>query len=289
MSANAASTLSGDGTIADVVVGHFAMNILQIKWLYHNLAFSLPSEFAVIVSMIPLVVEIVKCLEFSSLPVKDNVQASSNGVESVSDGVSRLNIGGDVDMDSNAEPPVEHQPVVGVKECKCGMPLCICEAPAPSVDVVPSQKKPSSSFVPQSNPKPKKTEAVLKNKGSTSNSKPSSVFNRGQVNNDTADKYLKDYEVNGEGLREAIKNGDHAAVKKLLSEGVDANYHDKQGLSLLHLAAVFNQTDIVFTLMESGASLDYKNAQGETAFDCAPATLQYKMRQKREEYETAKH
>lgn len=76
---------------------------------------------------------------FCHRPVKDNVQASSNGVESVSDGVSSLNIGGDVDMDSNAEPPVEHQPVVGVKECKCGMPLCICEAPAPSVDVVPSQ------------------------------------------------------------------------------------------------------------------------------------------------------
>lgn len=71
--------------------------------------------------------------------MKDNVQASSNGVESVSDGVSRLNIVDDVDMDSKAEPTVEHQLVVGVKECKCGMPLCICEAPAPSVDVVPSQ------------------------------------------------------------------------------------------------------------------------------------------------------
>ena len=77
-------------------------------------------------------------------------------------------------------------------------------------------------------------------------------------------------------------------------QGVDANYRDKQGLSLLHLvlfcvcvhvrtpafcpicfcscifyqsqyslqAALFNQTDIVFILMDSGASLDYKNAQG---------------------------
>lgn len=27
-------------------------------------------------------------------------------------------------------------------------------------------------------------------------------------------------------------------------------------------AAVFNHTDIVFALIESGASLDYKNAQG---------------------------
>ncbi|CAJ1940618.1 unnamed protein product [Sphenostylis stenocarpa] len=83
-----------------------------------------------------------------------------------------------------------------------------------------------------------------------------------------------DYEVSGEGLREAIKNGDIAAVKKLLNEGVDANYKDKQGLSLIHLAAVFNQTKIVFTLMDSGANLEYKNAQGETPLDCAPATLQ---------------
>lgn len=27
-------------------------------------------------------------------------------------------------------------------------------------------------------------------------------------------------------------------------------------------AALFNRTDIVFILMESGASMDYKNAQG---------------------------
>ncbi|KOM33329.1 hypothetical protein LR48_Vigan01g288500 [Vigna angularis] len=80
--------------------------------------------------------------------------------------------------------------------------------------------------------------------------------------NGTSDRPQSDYGVSGEGLREAIKNGDIGAVKKLLNEGVDANYKDKQGLSLLHLAAVFNQTDIVFTLMDSGASLEYKNAQG---------------------------
>ena len=109
------------------------------------------------------------------------------------------------------------------------------------------------------------------------------MFNVGHVTNGTSDRPQIDYEVTGEGLREAIKNGDIAAVKKLLNEGVDANYRDKQGLSLLHLAAVFNQTDIVFILMDSGASLEYKNAQGETPIDCAPATLQYKMRKKMEE------
>ncbi|MFS7910548.1 putative ankyrin repeat-containing domain-containing protein [Helianthus anomalus] len=45
--------------------------------------------------------------------------------------------------------------------------------------------------------------------------------------------------------------------------GVDANCYDRQGFSLLHLAAVFNKTEIAFTVMESGASLDCKNPQGK--------------------------
>lgn len=220
------------------------------------------------------------CFNGSSRPAKGDVQASSDGTDGVTAAVSRLDIGGDVD--SKTEPTEQYQPVSAILECKCGMPLCICEAPAPSVDATPIQSKTTSTSVPQSSPRPKKTEATVKTKPSTSNSKHGSVFNLGQVNNGTSDKNQMDYEVNGEGMREAIKNGDIAAVKKLLNEGVDANYHDKQGLSLLHLAAVFNQTEIVFALMDSGASLDYKNAQGETPLDCAPVTLQYKMRQKME-------
>ncbi|GAB4853651.1 hypothetical protein Ancab_017842 [Ancistrocladus abbreviatus] len=69
-----------------------------------------------------------------------------------------------------------------------------------------------------------------------------------------------------QGVREAIKNGDVAGVKELLSTSVDSNYYDKQGLSLLHLAALFNQTEIVFSLMEHGARLDYNNSQGNCCF-----------------------
>ena len=53
-SANAASTLSGDGIIAGLVGGRCAMNIRQTNWLYHSSAFIQPLEFAVIVSMTPL-------------------------------------------------------------------------------------------------------------------------------------------------------------------------------------------------------------------------------------------
>ncbi|XP_048633722.1 protein phosphatase 1 regulatory subunit 12A isoform X1 [Brassica napus] len=176
-------------------------------------------------------------------------------------------------------------------ECKCGMPLCICVVAPPKTSNPQATRAPPMAL-PQSDPKPK-SDTSAKSKGSTS-----STIAR-------PDKPQKEYEVSGEGLREAIKNGDTAGVKKLLNEGVDANYHDKQGMSVLHLviflllslslpllcvgnyimlcfpqAVLFNQTEIALMLMEHGASLDYKNAQGETPLDCAPATLQYKMREK---------
>lgn len=222
------------------------------------------------------------CFNDHSRSGKDDQQASLDGIDRVTDIVSKLDI--DADVDSKAGPTAEHHSVLVISECKCGMPLCICEAPAPSTDALPLQRETTSTFT-QMNPKTKKMDTIPRNRGATSN-KLSSVFNLGQVTEGTLSKPQMDYEPNGEGLREAIKNGDTAAVKKLLSEGVDANYRDKQGLSLLHLAALFNRTDIVFTLMESGASMDYKNAQGETPLDCAPATLQYKMRKKLEEGET---
>ncbi|XP_059451953.1 uncharacterized protein LOC132182662 isoform X1 [Corylus avellana] len=221
------------------------------------------------------------CYNDSSRSGKVDPQASLYGVDCATDRVSKLDIGTDINLE--AGPTAEHDSVSIISECKCGMPLCICEAPSPSTHALPLQRNTTSNFTPQINPKPKKTETIPRNRGATSNNKLCSVFSLGQVANDDLNKPQMDYEPNGEGLREAIKNGDTAAVKKLLSEGVDANYRDKQGLSLLHLAALFNQTDIVFTLMECGANMDYKNAQGETPLDCAPATLQYKMLKKLEE------
>ncbi|KAA8523375.1 hypothetical protein F0562_009798 [Nyssa sinensis] len=226
------------------------------------------------------------CFNDASRSSKDNKQATLDGVNHVTDTVSRLDIG--AVADSNPKPTAELFPVLGISECKCGMPLCICEAPAPAPapprDTVTLQGKTTSTSTAQSNPKPKKTDTTPKSRGSTSN-KHCTVFNLNQATSSSLEKSQMDYEVNGEGLREAIKNGDTAAVKKLLSEGVDANYCDKQGLSLLHLAAVFNQTDIVFVLMEHGARVDCKNSQGETPLDCAPATLQYKMQKKMGERE----
>ncbi|XP_020975922.1 hepatocyte growth factor-regulated tyrosine kinase substrate isoform X2 [Arachis ipaensis] len=187
-------------------------------------------------------------------------QASSGGVSSITDTISKIDI--DANDDPKTIPTAGSTLALGIKECMCGMPLCICEseAPTPSSSAQPRQIS-SPAITSESNPKPKKADTAPKNRSSSSSSKFSSAF--GHVTNGTSERSQTDYGANG--------------------EGVDANYRDKQGLSLLHLAAVFNQTDIVFILMDSGASLEYKNAQGETPLDCAPATLQYKMRKKIED------
>ncbi|KAL3523233.1 hypothetical protein ACH5RR_016067 [Cinchona calisaya] len=220
------------------------------------------------------------CFNDSSRLNRDAAEpAVSNGTTVVTDSISRLDINPVAEMET--ESPVKQKFVQGVLECKCGMPLCICEAPAASKDAVPSQEaKSASTIVVRSNPKPKKTEIMSSSRASTSKIKHGTFFNSGQASNDNLQV---DYEASGEGLREAIKNGDTAAAKKLLSQGVDANYCDRQGSSLLHLAAVFNQTEIAFDLMDHGANVYFKNSQGETPLDCAPATLQYKMKIKVEE------
>ncbi|KAK1432554.1 hypothetical protein QVD17_09451 [Tagetes erecta] len=194
--------------------------------------------------------------------------ASANGANTVTDSVSRL----DISTPSNSDTIR-----TGAPNCTCGMPLCICEV-ASNDDVTPVQPKPVPTYTA-----PKKVDAAPRSRGSSSNKS-----STGQSASTSSERPLANYEVNGEGLREAIKNGDLFAVRKLLSEGVDANYCDKQKLSLLHLAAVFNQTEIAFTLMENGASLDCKNLQGETPLDCAPVTLQFKMKKKMEEMKQSK-
>ncbi|PIA50471.1 hypothetical protein AQUCO_01300895v1 [Aquilegia coerulea] len=214
----------------------------------------------------------------------DDPQLTSNGVPAATEAFSRVSINENINVQAESSTP-QQQSIINVPECKCGMPLCICEssAPSPSPPPAPSlvqQVQNASASQSQSNLRQKKIDQPPKHTSSASNSKPSSFFSHGQLSNGSWNTSRTDYEVNGEGLKEAIKNSDTAAVQKLLSEGVDANYCDKQGFSLLHLAAVFNQTEITFILMDHGASLDCKNQQGETPLDCAPPMLQHKMKSK---------
>lgn len=223
------------------------------------------------------------CFNNGSRSGKKDPQTSED-IGATAEKFSSLDVSDNVDMQRDS---AASNTIIDVCECKCGMPLCICESPAP--EPAPWKMHSTVNSTVQSNPRPKKAistqhgkDSISKTASSTSNNKGSVFFNLVQGTNSSLDKQGADYEVNGEGLREAIKNSDTAAVQKLLREGVDANYCDKQGMSLLHLAALFNHTDIVFILMEHGASPECKNSQGETPIDCAPAMLQYKMRKKME-------
>ncbi|KMZ59996.1 Ankyrin repeat family protein [Zostera marina] len=229
------------------------------------------------------------CFNSTSRPKKDDPPAYFPSVRDTTDKMSRLNVGDIRINDAKSVSAVKNLPVV--EDCKCGMPLCICEAPLPDPVLVPAKK---TAVSVQSNSKPKKNISTQKtstsistNAPSSSNAKPSVFFNLGGQTSDVdMNKSNTHYELNGEGLREAIKNDHTAAVKRLLNEGVDANYRDRQGLTLLHLATVFNRTEITFILMDHGAKLDSKNAQGETPLDCAPTMLQHKIWQKIQEGNT---
>lgn len=212
----------------------------------------------------------------------DNIDArASDGIGASTDKLSRISLL----KSENSSYVGGNLSVSQTVECKCGMPLCICEAPAPpqvQPEVSTSQyyQRPKKVVTAQHIPSDTISKSTAGSSGST---RPSLFFTSGQTSNVSTDKSSRGYETSGEGLREAIKNNDISAVKDLLMQGVDANYCDKQGMSLLHLATVFNHTEIAFILMDAGASVDAKNAQGETPLDCAPTMLQYKMHQKIQE------
>lgn len=197
------------------------------------------------------------------------------------DSLARLNISDSVPLPE--EEIATAAPEAPVHECTCGMPLCICQVP--TMTEVCKQATPNTQVLTPVITKKSHSgsSAAVKRipaRPSYGNELPSLFFSTTNSTNDGGSSMAKKYESTGEGIWEAIKNGDAGAVKDLLENGVDPNYCDKQGMSILHLAAVFNFSEITFLLMDAGAKIDAKNAQGETPLDCAPVTLQYKMQLK---------
>ena len=60
-------------------------------------------------------------------------------------------------------------------------------------------------------------------------------------------------------------------------------YQDRQLDMMLHLAAIFNHTEIAMILLEFGAVADVVNQTGETALDCAQPTLRTRMETRMDE------
>ena len=89
----------------------------------------------------------------------------------------------------------------------------------------------------------------------------------------------KSYAANGEGLRDAIKDKNVAGVKQVLAAAPKGacNYQDRLSQTMLHLAAIFDHTEIANLLLDAGADPTVKNSDGESAIDVAQPTLKRKM------------
>eukprot|EP00898_Chlorokybus_atmophyticus_P001598 jgi/Chlat1/2439/Chrsp17S08739 len=193
--------------------------------------------------------------------------------------------------------------------CTCHMPLCICPQEEDKQEEKQQREeerrktvtvhKPSNNTVTPANAKPKPpasqhATAASSSSSNNNSSLPSLFFTGGTTVPVTEGR--TDYEVSGEGAREAIKEKDLAGLQRLLTQastqhkctscgvdegewGVDPNYKDRQGMSLLHVAAVFNYSVIALALIDAGADITSKNTQGETPLECAPATLSRLMQQ----------
>jgi len=89
----------------------------------------------------------------------------------------------------------------------------------------------------------------------------------------------KTYPATGEGLRDAIKDKDVSGIKQVLKQNPEtANYQDRLSQTMLHLAAIFDHTEIAELLLASGADPSVKNSDGETAIDVAQPTLKRKIK-----------
>ena len=80
-----------------------------------------------------------------------------------------------------------------------------------------------------------------------------------------------------EGLREAIKAGDIDLCKQLIGGKADPNYRDRQGNTPLHMACLFQRTEVAKALLVAGSDLTLKNAAGELPERMASVSLKMKL------------
>jgi len=80
-----------------------------------------------------------------------------------------------------------------------------------------------------------------------------------------------------EGLREAIKAGNSQLCLELIAAKADPNYRDRQGNTPLHMAALFQRSDVAKALLLAGADLTLKNGAGELPERMASVSLKLKF------------
>jgi ankyrin repeat protein len=60
-------------------------------------------------------------------------------------------------------------------------------------------------------------------------------------------------------------------IRKLISEGVDVNFKDPEGMTPLMFAVQLTTPDIATLLIDAGANVNVKNDYGKTALNLAPS------------------
>jgi hypothetical protein len=85
------------------------------------------------------------------------------------------------------------------------------------------------------------------------------------------------YAATDSGIRDAVKAGDLAGVTLLLSTDPALALRSDASGSALHLAAMFNRTDIALLLVSAGSDPTMPNRSRETAMDLAGVVLGKKM------------
>ena len=80
-----------------------------------------------------------------------------------------------------------------------------------------------------------------------------------------------------EALREGIKAGDSKLCHELIAAKADPLYKDRQGNTPLHMACLFNRTDVAKALLLAGADLTVQNGAGELPERMASVSLKMKF------------
>jgi len=177
-------------------------------------------------------------------------------------------------------PPTSPPPVPKrVKDCKCNSPLCICP-PDPETEEEKEEKKKLAESKRKTVPERKKPVSPSQTGTGTQKSGYAAGFQSSFSG--FGQKQSRNYDLKGDlnnQCREAVKAQDVEGVRILLSNGAKADYKDRTGNTLLHLAAMFNNTELVKVLIESGADPYVKNPDGESPIDVAPPALSGKMKQ----------
>jgi ankyrin repeat protein len=70
-------------------------------------------------------------------------------------------------------------------------------------------------------------------------------------------------------IQNAIKDGNKEAIQDFLRFENGINFEDSTGFSLLHLAVLYNKTEIIEVLLKKGAKLEKKTKEGDTALQIA--------------------